>query len=337
MTQRLPSELLACLIAVTVSLLAAPSAHAEVSRKPGSPKAEPTGRIFISPGRVEQDVQPGVEGLFTVELTNDSDQPFDVTLKTTDLGQSVDPRGVANQVEDGEFGAGDWLIPEVEDLRLKPWEQVTFAVKIAPPLTAPIGTNLAGLVVDSSVAGGAVGSKDSDSMFRVEGLIQVFLTVPGPVKHELRIVDVDIRDSLVLEGNRFAVWDVTFENRGTVNEHVAGSVNIRSVFGNSAHRTRLKELIVLRGSKRTHRVIWNDLPWVGMFTPDVQVRGDDAKLVKATGERVVVFPWWLPVALVLAIVLPWAWIWWRRRQEWQLYLEDENWDESGDEDGASRS
>jgi hypothetical protein len=315
-------------------LLLPMQASAEVIRTQTTPSVNPTGRLFISPGRIEQDVQPGVRQTVQVTLINDSNGPFDVSLRATDLGQATDPRAVATQVEDGEFGAGDWLVPEVLDLRLDAFEQVVFDVVIDPPTTAPIGTNMAGLVVDSSVAGGEIGTADSESMFRVEGLIQIFLTVPGPVEHNLRIVDVDVRDAVILGGQRFAVWDVTFENLGTVNEHVTGAVAIRSIFGNDAHREQVDDLLVLRGAKRTTRIIWRDLPWVGVFTPEVRVRGDDARLVTATGERVIVMPWWLPVVIALTVIGPALWLWMRRRQEWLLYLEEEDLDEQADEDGA---
>jgi hypothetical protein len=322
---------------IAVLVLGLPAAaSAEVVRTVLEPSEDPTGRLFISPGRVEQDVEPGVRQTITIELTNDSDGPFDVTLRATDLGQSTDPRSVAAQTEDGEFGAGDWLTPEVTDLRIEPFEKVEFDLVIDPPVDAPVGTNMAGLVVDSTIAEGEIGTADSDSMFRVEGLIQLFLTVPGPVEHDLRIVDVEARDTFLSRGQRFVVWDITFANRGTVNDHVTGTVAIESIFGNVAHREKIENLLVLRGGERTTRVVWRDVPFVGAFTPNVTVRGDDAEPTSATGERVIILPWWIPVLIALLVVMPAIWLWWRRRQDWKRYLDegDEEWDDSPDEDPA---
>ncbi len=326
---------LAALFCALLTVGASSAAWAKIERTQGTPSADPTGRLFISPGRVESDVQPGVATSIPVTLTNDSDGPFDVSVRATDLGQATDPRSVATSVEDGEFGAGDWIQPEISDIRLEPFETITFDLLVNPPVDAPIGTNLAGLIVDSTDADGPVGTADTTSMFRIEGLIQVFLTVPGPVKHDLTITDVAVRDTVILGGQRFAVWDVTFRNDGTVNEHVSGTVSIRSMFGNAAHREKIANLLVLRGATRTTRVIWRDLPWVGAFTPEVRVRGDDAKLMTKTGDRVIVLPWWLPVLLVLAVLVPILVIWWRRRQEWKLYLEAEEDDGSFEHGGGA--
>ncbi len=325
-------------MATIVAIFAFPTAAgAKVVRVDLGPNDDSTGLVIVSPFRIEQDVQPGVRQTIEMTLTNDSDQAVDITVTPTDLEASADPRNFVEKTEDGEFGAGDWLIPEVTDDRLEPWEQIQFDLVIDPPTDASVGTNLAGLSVDTALAEGKVGTADQlTGALRAEALVQIFLTVPGPIKHDLRILDVDVRDTLVLGSQRFVVWDITYRNAGTVNEHVSGSVDIRSIFGNSAHRERLEESLVLRGSTRTHRLIWRDLPWVGAFTPHVKVRGDDARTIRATGERVIVFPWWLPLVLGALIVLPAIWLWWRRRQEWKLYLEDDSWDDGAEfyeEDG----
>lgn len=311
------------------ALLPAASAQAGITRTQLGPNDEASDLVIVSPFRIEEDVEPGSDRTIRITLTNDTDAAVDVTVDPTDLEAASDPRAFITTVEDGEFGAGDWLVPEVTETRMQPWERLTFDLRVRPPLNAAVGTNFAGLTIDTGPATGKPGTGDqSGGAFRAQALIQVFLTVPGAVQHDLRVTDVDVRDSLVLGSQRFVVWDITYDNRGSVNEHVSGSLDIRSIFGNSAHRETLAESLVLRGSKRTDRVVWRDLPWVGSFAPDVRVRGDDAKLVRASGERVTVIPWWLPVLIVASFVLPAIFLWWRRRREWRLYLD------ADDEDAA---
>ena len=301
-------------------------ASAKVEYEQRNEPTDPSGLMVVSPSRIEQDIQPGVKTTVTLSVYNDHDEPIDFSISSTDLGPASSPRSVASKVEDGEFGAGDWLTSEVTDGRLEPFQAVTFNVVVDPPLTAPIGANLAGISVRGAPAAGPVGAADDTGFLEVNALVQTFLTVPGPVEHDLRVVDVDARDTFVLGNRRFVIWEVLFENRGTVNEHVSGSINVKSIFGNTAHRQKIDDLLVLRGAKRSTRVVWTDLPVVGSFTPEVRVRGDDARLVTQTGERVTLMPWWLPPLIIALFVLPVVWLWWRRRQEWKLYLEDEEWD-----------
>ncbi|MCW2972952.1 MAG: hypothetical protein JWN72_1225 [Thermoleophilia bacterium] len=323
---------------VTVVACCVPSvARANVVRTENAPNADPTGQLSISPGRIEPDVQPGVRTTRKITLFNDRSDEIDVSVIPTDLGQSSDPRNVAQRVENGEFGAGEWLTPEITDIRMKPFEQVDFLVVIDPPLDASVGTSLAGLAIDSSIATGAIGTanepEDSTApILLAEGLLQIFLNVPGPVEHKLRIVDVDLRDKFIFGSQRFAIWNVTFANDGTVNEHVDGRVDVQSIFGNAAHSERIKDYIVLRGAKRTVRVVWSDIPAVGAFTATAKVHGDDAARIEQSSERLVIFPWWLGVVLGVAILGPFLYLWWRRRQDWRRYLAEEEWDASPDDD-----
>lgn len=310
-----------------------PSAHARVDREIRQVNPDPSGLVYVSPFRLEEDVEPGVRRVIRLGLTNDSPDTVDVTITPTDLGPASSPQAVAEKTEDGEFGAGDWIRPEVTDERLQPWEHIELDVVIDPPIDAPVGTNLAGLSVSSSPATGKPGAGDFENpVVVVDALVQVFLTVAGPVEHDLRIVDVDLRDKVVIGNQRFVVWDLTFQNDGTVNEHASGSIDIRSIFGNTAHREPVQSYIVLRGSKRTVRVVWRDLPWVGVFHPEARIRGDDARLVEANGPSVWVLPWWLPVVLVVTIVGPFVAMWWRRRREWRMYLDDDDWVEHDEMD-----
>jgi hypothetical protein len=302
------------------------AASAAVERTQNPETENPSGLLVVTPDRVDRDVIPGQRTEIEIEVFNDDTEPVDISILTSDLGPSSDPQSIAERTEDGEFGAGDWLVPEIEDARLEPFEEIHFVVVVDTPVNAPIGTNLGALTVRGSAATGEVGAEDGGGALQVDAVIQFFLTIPGPVEHDLRITDVDTRDTLILGSQRFAVYDVTFKNDGTVNEHVSGRFDVRSVFGNSAFRANIKELIVLRGSSRTTRIIWRDLPWVGAFTPTVRVRGDDARLITEEGERLVIIPWWLPIVFILVIALPPLWLWWRRRQEWKLYMEDDEHD-----------
>ncbi|MCW2949216.1 MAG: hypothetical protein JWN41_229, partial [Thermoleophilia bacterium] len=241
------------IVAIACCCVAPQSAAARVVHIQHDVNNTPTGHLIISPGRFEHDVVPGVRTTVKVTLLNDNETPIDVSVEPTDLGQSTDPRGIAQRVEHGEFGAGDWITSEVGDIRMAPFEELQFLAVVDPPVDAAVGSNLAGLAIDSTDAVGAIGTHDANGIYLSEGLIQLFMTVPGDVRHKLTISSVEVRDKFVFGAHRFAVWDVTFHNGGTVNEHVAGKVDVRSIFGNSAHSEPINDLIVLRGATRTER------------------------------------------------------------------------------------
>lgn len=305
-----------------VMLCGATPADAAVRRQVET-STDPTGLLFTSPARVEEDVTPGQTTTIRMRVFNDDDTSIDVSLSTSDLGPSANPQSLAAPTEKGEFGAGTWIEPEIRDFRLKPFESISFDVRVTPPLTAPIGTNAGAVIVSGNAANGKIGTDgDPTGSVAIDTAVQMFATVPGPVQHDLHIRSIHTRDAFLLGSHRFVVWDVTFTNGGTVNEHVNGSLSATSIFGNSAFRGKIDDIIVLRNSKRTARVIWEDPPWIGRFSPTVNVRGDDAKLVTRTGSAVTVIPWWVPVIVAMLVVFPFLFLWMRRRQDWKHYLED---------------
>lgn len=297
--------------------------HADALTREVRPVRTPDGFVHTSPPRIERDVAPGSRTTEQIRITNESTNAVDVSIRATDFGPTDDPRSLGTQVQRSEFGAGSWLTPEVRELRLAPFERVTLDITIDPPIDAPVGTSLGAIAVTAGPASGAVGASDDSSSLVIDALVQMFLTVPGPVRHDLSITKVVTRDAFMFGSSRVITWDVGFDNRGTVNEHVSGSVNVGSIFGTRAARVQIDPTIILRGSSRTVRVVWRDVPWVGAFTPTVEVRGDDARKITRSGDRTIVLPWWVIPAIVLAIALPVLVMWWRRRRAWMAYLDDD--------------
>lgn len=319
--------------AALVGVAAAPSpADAVVERTIGRSDA-PSNKVRISPPRMELDVRPGARMVEQIKIVNDSPEPQDITITPKDFAASSDPRSLGDAVEDGEFGAGDWLTPEVRDLRLAPFERVNFDLIIEPPVGAPAGTNLGALLIRSMKADGKPGTDDNEAgTVVIDALMQVFLTVAGPVDHQLEITEVETRDAYQFGSNRLVSWDVSFRNDGTVNEHVEGTLDVQSVFGTRAERIKIEPLLVLRGATRTVRIIWRDVPWVGAFTPKVVVRGDDARSLDRTGARTVILPWWVFPLLAVLVFGPILWMWLARRREWKHYLEHEGADDADDDE-----
>ena len=287
-------------------LLGAPvtSAPAAVVREHRHVDPSPSGLLVVTPDRVERDVRPGERLTITAKLYNDGAAPLDVSLLTGDLGPAADPRSVATRVPDGTFGAGSWLTPELRDLRLAPFEAVSFDVLVQVPDTAPVGANFGALTVRAGAAGGAPGTADSSGGIQTDAIVQFLITVAGTVRHDLTITQVNVHDTLSLRRRHAAVVDVTVRNDGTVNEYLSGAVAMRSVLGTTPFRGRIDRVLVLRGASRTVRIVWRDVPWVGSFTPTVTIARSGSSDLERRGDRIVILPWWLLVVLGALALLP---------------------------------
>jgi hypothetical protein len=104
----------------------------------------------------------------------------------------------------------------------------------------------------------------------------------------------------------------------------------------------MKPGVVLRGGSREFRALWADTPWIGRFTPRVELTREDGTLVRRTLPSIWVAPSYPYLfGLVGAIVIPLAWRWRdrRRTRAWAAYSEarseddmDPMWDDDFDAD-----
>jgi hypothetical protein len=317
-----------------MGVLAGPAA-AKVTREI-LPNPEPSNLINISPIRIERTVNPGVPETEHVKLYNDSSDRVNLTLTVVDLGPPEDETTLAQPLDAGayEFGAGEWLSPEITDTVLKPFEKLEFDVKIVAPGDAPVGSSFAGLDFEFE-SQKPVETSQSHVAVKLHSLLQILLTVPGPVKNDLELLSAKTRDAFHMGGTSFVTYGLRYENDGTVNDHVNGDITITSLFGNKVEKIPLHERILLRGAKGSDRKVWSDLPRFGLFRSTLHIKGDDGKVItKDLGRVYVLPPWWLIVLIIALIVVPPVYLWWRRRREWMLYMEDEEWDADGDEHAA---
>jgi hypothetical protein len=324
---------LTSLLAVTGVGFAVPS-DAAVTREQLS-NAEPTNLVNISPIRIDRDVSPGDHLVEPVTIFNDDPDPASIKINVIDLGPPKDETLLTEPIFEGsaEFGAKDWITPDVTSLDLKPFEKVKFDVVIEPPADAPVGSSYAGLqfvIADTQakVDKSAVGIK-------ISSVMQILLTVPGAVTQKLTLLDAQTRDAFHVGSTSFVTYGARYKNDGTVSDHVKGKVVVTSIFGNKAEELPIKERTLIRGATGSSRLVWSDPPAFGIFTSKLELQGDDGKVItKDLGRVILLPPWWLIALIVALIVIPPVYLWWRRRREWMLYMEDEEWDADGDEHAA---
>lgn len=315
----------ACAAFVAAVCLVAPTLASAAIEREILTNAEPTNLVNISPIRLENDVQPGVRTTERITIFNDSSSVVTVKAKVVDLGPPKDETILAEPVLDGyKFGAKDWVTSELDETTLQPFEKIRFDVVIDPPVDAPVGSSYAGVEFQFEGKGTADAGNGGKVALRFTTMLQVLLTVPGPVEHDLKLLRADARDMFHFGSTAFVTYGLLYENAGTVSEHVNGEIQITSLFGNKVKKIDLGERALIRGARGTDRAVWTDPPMFGIFTATATIRGDDGKeSSKEIGRVVLLPPWWVIALVVASLVLPPVYLWWKRRQEWKLYLEDE--------------
>jgi len=215
--------------------------------------------------------------------------------------------------------------PELLSTTLQPLEKVRFHIVIDPPVDAPVGSSIAGLQIEvrNTNAGRDLGAEAAVGV-RVTSMLHLLLTVPGEVQHDLKVLEAGTRDAFHVGSTRFVIYGLRYRNDGNVDEHVEGAVRIRSLFGNVVDTIPLRERILIRGATGSGRAVWTDVPPFGLFSAELEVRGNDGEPIRASMGRVVLLPpYWVLALLAGLLLLPFMIIGRRRRREWLQYLDAE--------------
>lgn len=321
-TIQLTRATLVCAAVLCVWSSSAPASAPQQKRLP--PGTAETGMLTVSPDRWEDDVEPGKTTTFHLSLTNRTGQDAELELVPTDVAPS--DTGLVRATDRAEaFGAGNWVEPEVRTLSLDNMHEVTLAVRVTPPLQAPVGSNFGGLLaILKSKESRKTGSAQVG--FEMRALVQIYPRVPGQISRQVKVTAAEIADSFVFTGNRFVSYEVEFANEGNVNEYVSGQVLVRSMFGNTVRTLNIRDMLILRGDRRRARVLWTNPPAFGRFTAETRIESSSGTLAKKFPAVVILPPWWWFALAAGALLVPALYWWYRRRNAWKQYL-DEDWDD----------
>jgi hypothetical protein len=313
-------------IALTVWVPAARAEPTPITRTQNT--GEPTGKFSLTPSRFEAEVRPGVPLIIPIQLYNGLNDDVEVQIEPVEIGASDVPSSLIQVVSNSKFSATSWIDRSISALNLARNETAAYDLRVSPPPDTPPGTSFAGLrftVIPQGTeqAGSKLG-------FRFSGLMQLFLNGPGKPERDLQVASSSVSDTFVLGNIRFVTYEVTFRNRGNVNERISGNIEITSMFRNRVKTIPIRKVIVLRGSERTIRAVWPEMPLFGRFSARVDAKSDADRITHKLPTVTVLPPWWWLLIIAIALALPVVYTVHRRRK-WRRLME-ENWDDDWLED-----
>ncbi|MCW2927968.1 MAG: hypothetical protein JWM86_1936 [Thermoleophilia bacterium] len=281
-----------------------------------------TGGIAGLPDRVTTDLAPGQRGRVCVGFQNRTGDTITLRFQTTDIGANRDGTPTPSGTGDEEYGAGSWLkLPPKKTVELRHGDLVWLDINVDIPVDTAGGSAYAGvaaMAVDSATVGAPTGSQAKVSPAIV---VQVFFDVQGDLKRsgrvaKLRSPRVIWWDGLGIDRVGFlgklrgpGIAPVRFQwvNDGSVTDQVSGSLRIESSLGGKdVTRIPVPQRIILRGSSREMEATWsNEIPFLGRFTPTLEITGSDGKLHTKELPAIWVIPsWYYLLALVIAFAIP---------------------------------
>ena len=286
-------------------------------------------KITLVPARAEVDVVPGRTTLIPAILSNRTGEVITISLRIGDLQASSDPGTFVQLVRDAEFGAGSWVDPQKDRIKLEHGELIEFFLVVRPPVDAPVGSHYAGI---EAFVEAEPGTSAAQVALNFSALGQLLLNVPGDEVLDTNIVRVTPSETLFFGGSfidrflretPFVSYDIRVENKGNVTEHVGGKLVVKSMFGNTVRTFKIPERVVLRGSSATIRVVWNNPPRFGRFTAEAQLDTDAGPKERKSDAVTILPPWWWFLVLLVVIGVPMGIRWYNNRDDWREYLDED--------------
>lgn len=258
----------------------------------------------VSPAEQELQLAPGltVGGKVTVE--NIGRQPFTFNLEATPyqaLNEAYDPDFVT---ENSYTKLHNWITFPQTSYRLEPGESVEAPFVVTVPADVPGGGQYAAIMVETR------DTIDEESTVRTIGHIASKLYAHVEGEEHIGGVLVDHSMPSLLFGTSLAA-SATVKNDGNVDFRVAHELRIKDFFtgrevlspetlaadGTTPGRANP---VVLPGTTRTNRLVWNDAPQLGVYRVQQRISFLDQNY---DFEHIVVFcPIWL-VVLIAAFIL----------------------------------
>lgn len=284
------------------------------------PKTKVTYGLSGSPARMTLPMNPGETRVEQIRFKNRTGKTADLTISTANI--TSDATDFLRIADEARYGASKWVTPEVTKVTLKHGDAVRINTTITVPTGAEPGSHYA-------VVSGALGQPvspvkgESVAAFKSALAIQLFINVAGERVISGKVVQTESPRILQRKQGSYVPVRVRYQNTGNITNELTGKVRFTSIFGKTVESIPIKRGIVLRGSERNFDVVWNDPPWIGRFTPVVTVTALDGKQETRRLRPVwVVPPWPYAVALGIALLLPLARMWIRRRREISRYMDD---------------
>ena len=273
------------------------------------------GGISVSPASLELvNVVPGRTYRGCINITNYDDVELRGYITDLDIvaGDELD---ASVKVEVNASGVGSWIVPGERAFRLGPMQNRSIPYIIEVPNPVPAGTVVGGIAAEIEPTGGI-------RSFLTQ---RVYSSSPGGTRGKLEVSDID-SDRVVMsdEAGTFRAR-LTVRNQSDYLESFDARLRL-SVFGHTVLETAMPGAALLPTAGTRLVIREKDVPWIGVFRPEVQLNTRAGTITQKLPWVVVVPPTPYFVALLAAILLPLTyliWRWHRRRKEWMAFLIDE--------------
>ncbi len=247
----------------------------------------------IKPIKYRVVVDPGLEQIISVDISNTGADTRRYTIRMTGVTQDTEGRPI---FKEGSSRAENWLYPEKKEITIAARETQSLFITVRPDKNAEPGTQYAAVLVQENTAvRGNIGVLAETAL-----LVQV--DVAGEVREAVSIEKWEAIKNI----QATPAWDSQFsiKNNGTISVPVSGEVVVTNWRGREIARVPIQVGSDLLPATRREKLVSTALlkAWPGPYRLDAVVRFGASQAVAKASSTVWYIPTW-SISVVLTLVL----------------------------------
>ncbi|MFH1894281.1 MAG: hypothetical protein ABH813_00020 [Patescibacteria group bacterium] len=275
------------------------------------PEVEVKGDIVLSPTKVELFMDPGEKIGKEIMITNRTGNTVNFSIGIEDFKGSRD----INQPiiflgkEKDPYSLKDLISPEIRGFTLRHGQRIYIPVEVSIPLDADSGGRYGVVfaVIKPDVSTAAEANAGQVAIVARAGVL-FFVRVNGDTKEEGSLKDFQISKKFYEKGP--ILFDVLFENNGSVHLSPYGTIEITNLLGGNVGKIELDPWFVMPDSLRLREAVWEGGFLFGKYTATVTVSRGYRDIIDQKSISFWVIPWKIVMAgIVVLFLVVWFFGW----------------------------
>ena len=276
----------------------------------GHIRAQQTLPLTVIPPKQEVLVNPGESLNTSVKFLNQGDFPVTGTLSvldfivTDDNGTPVfldNPQVVGTTTIAAKYSAAKWITIPQSTATIEPKGNIAVPITINVPGGAAAGGRYAAVLFQpagSLTLGNPTSAQEIPVEVRLASLI--YIRVSGPITESASVIKFQMPSFLEYGPIGIATQIL---NQGNYHITPVGTITLKNIFGQVVAKSTLEAKNIFPGTSRSYTNELGPKLMIGKFTATLTATyGDEGKTLTSTAV-VVVFPWKVALAIVLALII----------------------------------
>lgn len=263
--------------------------------------------FVIEPAKIEIFADPGDVITKSVTIVNRIEGRSRFSISLEDFVGSDDASVAVKLLGDevSRYSFRDNIIPEVTHLDLEFGQKAVIPITIRIPETASPGGYYTSVVIATTPGESETGGNGAKAISRVAQLL--FVRVNGEVLEEGILKDFVVSPTGFFHIKGPLVFNVLFENRGTVHLAPYGYITIKNLFGTTVDQIPVDAYYSLPQSQRYRQIVWEQGARFGYYTATLELnkgyRESEAIETRTTSFMFLPLTYLIALALVIVVIL----------------------------------